>query len=764
MTDYDLNLTKQHYNTKIFKSYIYLLKKDYPHIDIEKLCLEAGLPLSYLNKETNWVSQIFAYRFSKLCLEKTKDKNFFFETGRISFCDELFDKSLLFVIKKFLSVEMVYKNIAQLTSHFNKILKIDILKSQPGFFHLNFSILVEKLNKEELNTIKTHIYQVIENTLGYYSTIPTLYGQEPAQIEHEIILDENDIPTCQMKITYKAINPIWKTFAYTSYIAIIGIGLYTLYLYSYISPLTSILIFIIGILLGFCFNVVSQNSKLKRFPAESSEKLRVLEEQYISLQKNREIIERKYKESQLINKITGNLARLSSKQEIIEQCCSDIIEILNYDRVIIFLADEEKQFLIPAISKGFDSSFDSLINNFNLEINITSNDPNKVSNVYKSNNAVLIEDVENHVETLTQESQQFLNSIKSKSYLSVPITSESRKFGVMCVDYCEQEKQLAMEDMILMENVCKQLALALDRSDAYDHIDKINKELEERVQQRTAQLIQSEKMISIGKLSAGIAHELNNPLNYIKNIIPDIKNDYFKLIEIKNGCDSFSNGNHNKEQMLQAIAPFLKDKKLQNNIAESDIVFEMLKKSIEKCTQIIQGLKVYTRKSVFTETQAINVKEMIKETLAIIPKKTFTDIDVCTDLSTEALVLGNQNQLQQILLNLIINARDAIISYQYQSQQKIPGKIFIISCINEANVLIKIQDNGPGVSEQDLQQIFDPFFTTKDPGKGTGLGLSICQEIAANHKGYFNCRNIDPHGFEVELTLPKYQEQERETA
>ena len=82
--------------------------------------------------------------------------------------------------------------------------------------------------------------------------------------------------------------------------------------------------------------------------------------------------------------------------------------------------------------------------------------------------------------------------------------------------------------------------------------------------------------------------------------------------------------------------------------------------------------------------------------------------------------------------------------------------------MNETTVLIKVQDNGPGVSELDLQQIFDPFFTTKDPGKGTGLGLSICQEIAANHKGYFNCRNIDPHGFEVELTLPKYQE--RETA
>lgn len=214
------------------------------------------------------------------------------------------------------------------------------------------------------------------------------------------------------------------------------------------------------------------------------------------------------------------------------------------------------------------------------------------------------------------------------------------------------------------------------------------------LQNTQKQLIQSEKMASLGILAAGVAHEINNPLNFIKGGILTIEN------------------------FLRA--------NLKGRYGEIESMVEIVNTGIERSAAIVKSLGHYSRKDDKVKAE-INIHSIIDNCLLMINNQIKNRVEVIKDYSpTPMLLYCNEGRMHQAILNILSNAYQAI-------QDK--GTITVRTEAIDNHLLISIVDSGVGISHQDLGRITDPFFTTKEPGKGTGLGLSIVQSIIDEHKG-----------------------------
>lgn len=207
-----------------------------------------------------------------------------------------------------------------------------------------------------------------------------------------------------------------------------------------------------------------------------------------------------------------------------------------------------------------------------------------------------------------------------------------------------------------------------------------------------AQLIQSEKLASLGLVSAGIGHELNNPLNFIKNGAEALK------VELQSDKD---------------------EKKI-------DQLLGIIDNGVQRASDIIKSLSLYSR-NVEGHDEKCDLNDIIENSLLILNSKSKNRIAINKELSDKQLqIKGNQGQLHQVFTNIISNAIDAIEGN---------GNINITSKKSGKNIEIEIKDDGSGIEEENLNKIGEPFYTTKDPGKGTGLGMYITFQIVKEHNG-----------------------------
>jgi C4-dicarboxylate-specific signal transduction histidine kinase len=253
-----------------------------------------------------------------------------------------------------------------------------------------------------------------------------------------------------------------------------------------------------------------------------------------------------------------------------------------------------------------------------------------------------------------------------------------------------------------------------------DDLRSTTMEIERREQElrdKQEQLVQAGKLATLGELSTGIAHELNNPLNniglYVGNVIDRIE---LGLAEKEKGG------------MLRELEGALDQ--------------------VRKASEIITHLRTFGRAaSVFFEPVAIT--DVIERSLSLMREQLrLREIDVALELTQdEAVVIGNPIQLEQVFINLLTNARDALADA--------PLRVIQIACdIRPPNVAVTFADTGPGIPEGLEQRIFDPFFTTKEVGAGTGLGLSITYGIIQEHAGTISVDSAPGEGARFLIELP----------
>jgi two-component system, NtrC family, sensor kinase len=257
-------------------------------------------------------------------------------------------------------------------------------------------------------------------------------------------------------------------------------------------------------------------------------------------------------------------------------------------------------------------------------------------------------------------------------------------------------------------------------------IKQKNAELEEKVAAGIANwkeqhqlLIQKSKLESLGRLAAGIAHEINQPLQGISLGLENIRTK----IQLGKLSDEYMN-------------------KKTHNFSEN--VFRIKK--------LIEHIRIFSREQTSMDIDIFDVNEMIRKALSVLSiqfKK--HNIALKIDLySSELLSFGNKYRLEQVMFNLLSNARDAVESDSNNNEKKVS----ISSIPTAKKVIIKVRDNGIGITAENLENIFNPFFTTKEPEKGTGLGLSIAYGIIQEMKGEIRIKSAVGIFTEITITLP----------
>ncbi|MBD2693637.1 PAS domain-containing sensor histidine kinase [Anabaena catenula] len=273
------------------------------------------------------------------------------------------------------------------------------------------------------------------------------------------------------------------------------------------------------------------------------------------------------------------------------------------------------------------------------------------------------------------------------------------------------------------------------------------------LKQAQIQLIHSEKMSSLGNMVAGIAHEINNPVNFIHgNIFPasEYIHEFLSLIQLY------------QEYFPEPPA------EIQEKIA--DIELDFLKTDLikilnsmslgtDRIREIVLSLRNFSRLDE-AEIKTVNIHEGIDSTLMILhhrlkPKPNNAEIHIIKKYGDLPLIQCYPGQLNQVFMNIFSNAIDALEEGEYNK----PKEIHVITeMINSDRLAIRIIDNGVGISEEIISKLFDPFFTTKDVGKGTGLGLSISYQIIVDkHQGNLSCHSTLGEGTEFIIEIPTTQ-------
>ncbi|MFQ4145297.1 sensor histidine kinase [Chlorogloeopsis sp. ULAP02] len=292
---------------------------------------------------------------------------------------------------------------------------------------------------------------------------------------------------------------------------------------------------------------------------------------------------------------------------------------------------------------------------------------------------------------------------------------------------------------------------------AKSQAERLKKSLVE-LQDAQAQLVQAEKMSSLGQMVAGIAHEINNPINFIYgniNYVEEYARDLLNLVKI------YQKFNFNQ---ISEIQDYLKNIDLEYLTDDLPQIINSIKIGAERITEIVLSLRNFSRLDE-AEMKRVDIHEGIDSTLLILQHRLKTQsnrsgIEIVKKYEKLPLVECYPGQLNQVFMNIISNAIDALDSHKGKNSMgdnhAPQSKITIATELLENNsVLIRIADNGSGIPEAIKSQIFDPFFTTKPVGKGTGLGLSISYKIVVEkHKGQLSCVSQPDQGTEFWITIP----------
>jgi signal transduction histidine kinase len=366
---------------------------------------------------------------------------------------------------------------------------------------------------------------------------------------------------------------------------------------------------------------------------------------------------------------------------------------MGVEGAVMFLVDNKSEFLTNPHAKGIDIAGLS-------EIKFAYDSDLVREFIQKGKPLTSIE-----LMSYINEDQNIKKLIKYLDFkLAAPLLMKDRLLGILFLPEKISKANYYKNDLEFLSLLMNQLSVALENAQLYEREREIN----EKLQNAQKLLVETEKMAALGKLSASIAHEVNNPLGIISN--------YLQILAIRKVPDD-------------VYANYIK----------------ILKEEVDRIARIVRQLLSFYRHHQQQITE-LDINIVLAESVALLSHQlSAANINIYLDIKKNMpKIQGSSEKLKQVFLNLIMNARDFMPE---------GGEIEIIARANKSDILIDISDSGPGIEANDLPRVFEPFFTTKEK-EGTGLGLSVCYGIIQWHQGTITASNNKRGGAQFSITLP----------
>jgi PAS domain S-box-containing protein len=493
-----------------------------------------------------------------------------------------------------------------------------------------------------------------------------------------------------------------------------------------------------------------------------SERKRVEEELRQSEARFRELAQREA----LLNQLSSQIRRSLDLNTILQTAVYEIRELLQVDRCLfLWYRPDAKYPIWEVIQEARTSVFPSLIGH---RICVTKLAP-LTARVFNKQ----ITRVDNARSLTDPTEQRFFFSMGYTALLEIPIYTQSGEIGVVSCGHSSGSRPWRNSEVELLQAVADQIAIAIDQAELYkqssiaaitaqEQATKLENTLEE-LQQAQTQLVQSEKMSSLGQLVGGIAHEINNPISFIYGNLTYV-NEYaenlLNLVKLYQECYP------NSTPKIQAS-----EEEIELDFIQEDLpkILDSMKMGVDRIREIVLSLRNFSRLDE-AEMKWVDVHEGIDNTLLILSHRlkakqpNLPDIQVVKDYKNLPKIQCYPGQLNQVFMNILTNAIEAIEDYNKERTleeiKKHPSTIWIATdVIDRKDVIILIGDNGAGMTAEVSSRLFDPFFTTKPVGAGTGLGMSISYKIIVEqHRGQLQCISAPGQGAVFLIQIPIQQE------
>jgi signal transduction histidine kinase len=421
-----------------------------------------------------------------------------------------------------------------------------------------------------------------------------------------------------------------------------------------------------------------------------------------------------------VREISEAMVSMLSIKEIVDRILMAVTDTMGVERAMVLILHEDARVLRPQAARG---DWGEDLTGFELGA-----DHPVTRELWVRRRNLARESFDDEFDLETREAcRDVFENLEVE--LLLPILYGVDLLGVIAVGRKLSGERLDGSDRGLLSTLANQSSVAIENAKAYDEIAQLNETLEARVDQRgrelretQQQLMQAEKMNSLGQLVAGVAHELNNPIGFVHANIQLIDENVKKI----------SRPGATPEEIARAREALTK------LVARS-------REGTERVKQIVQDLRSFSRMDQ-AELQEVDLHEELDRTIDLMQPRCKDCIAIERDYGELPRVRCYPGQLNQVFLNLLMNACDAMDS---------AGHIRVVTRTIADGVRIEVQDDGSGIPEEVRSRIFDPFFTTKPVGKGTGLGLSLSHGIVERHGGRMTVESESGQGttFRVELPL-----------
>jgi len=432
--------------------------------------------------------------------------------------------------------------------------------------------------------------------------------------------------------------------------------------------------------------------------------------------------------------------------------CDEIAEILAARYVDIIKATYSSVALLTDYGKSLQlramSSIRPLKEKKRLGLELPLDDMPLLKSIINRRDDILVETGNPHSELNDKERELLLTS-STKSALFPPLLAGDKPIGIIAIgEERRQERESFNKNKIKVAHVlARQAGIAIENINAYmdlqDTMDKLQKAY--------LAMIQQDKMLAIGRLAAGMAHEINNPNAYVLSNLSTLQEYAADLFRAYDNARRLADKYASSEEIkcLEQIERELGIEEMRDDYTE---LMAEVSEGAKRIAQIINDLRYFSGEGEKQE-QLLDVSEIVMNSVNVIRSHLKHKASIETDIPPLPPIKGNRALLGQVFFNILLNAGDFLDS------EKFPHNKLNIKGLEEAEyVVVMIEDNGPGIDSDIIGRIFEPFFTTKDVGKGTGMGLAVAHDIVRKHDGMIKVKSKPNEGTQFILRFPKASE------